>query len=349
MARDLSQARAILIGSGRFQHPRISDLPAAECVAAIAGLLAGDLCGWPAERIVRLENVATSYELNRRVITEVKDAQDVLLVYYIGHGFRTRTGQLALAVSETDLDQEALRYTAVLYEDLADIMRGCRAATKLVILDCCHAELGGKANYVFQGDDLADAYPVDGLYFIGASKSNEKAKTPVGSELTYFTQALVDVVRGGIPGQGPELRLDQIFLEMRARLVRARLPEPVESGIRGARQYALVRNVAWPEFTPVRMPEPRPTAGRVGYITNQDPARNSILAKLAELLEETVGVPTDEVRMDADFGEDLDVDSLSSMEMMVAAEEKFGIVIPDDSIRGLRTVRDAVELIQKLQ
>ena len=260
MARDLSRARAILIGNATFQHRQIDDLPAAAgCVEAMTRLLTGELCGWPAGRVVRLEDVARPDDLARRVIAAVRDAQDVLLVYYTGHGYRTRNGQLALALGETDPDPETLPHTAMLYENLADILRGCRAATKLVILDCCHAELGGRANYVFQGGDLAEAYPVDGLYFIGASKRDQNAKSPREGQLTYFTQALVDVVRDGIPGQPDELRLDQIFLEVRARLVKARLPEPVDSGIRGARQYPFARNAA-SKAQAVESPTPGPTA-----------------------------------------------------------------------------------------
>jgi Caspase domain len=251
MARDLSRAKAILIGNATFQHPKIENLSAAAgCVAAMTELLTGDLCGWPAGRIIPLENVATPDALARRVVAEVRAAQDVLLVYYAGHGYRTRNGQLALALGETDPDPETLHHTAMLYENLADILRGCRAATKLVILDCCHAELGGKANYVFLGTDLAETYPVDGLYFIGASKRDQKAKSPRDGQLTYFTQALVDVVRAGIPGLPDELRLDQVFLEVRAQLVKARLPEPVDSGIRGARQYPFTRNAARPAIIP---------------------------------------------------------------------------------------------------
>jgi len=250
MAHDLSRARAILIGNGSFRHPQISAVPAEDCVAAVSELLTGPLCGWPAERITVLDDLATPDQLARKVIAAIRDAQDVLLVYYVGHGFRTRTGQLALALRETDLDPEALPHTTMLYANLADILRGCQAATKLVILDCCHAELGGKAWGLFQGADLADAYPVDGLYFIGASKRDEGAKYPEGGKLTYFTRALIEVVQGGIRGQPEELRLDQIFLEVRARLVKARLPEPVEAGIRGARQYPFARNAAWPGNKP---------------------------------------------------------------------------------------------------
>ena len=252
MVRDLSRARAILIGNARYESRGIEDLPPARgSVAAMAGLLEGQLCGWPTDRVTQLVDVPTQHELALEVIAAVQDAEDLLVVYYVGHGLRTSKGQLALALGKTHPGSEALPYTAMLYESLAEILRGCRAATKLVILDCCHAELGGKANYVFQGSDLAEAYPVDGLYFIGASKQHEKAKSPVGGELTYFTQALIDVVRGGIANRPEELQLDQIFLELRARLVRANLPEPVESGIRGARQFPFALNAQLIKALPV--------------------------------------------------------------------------------------------------
>ena len=47
------------------------------------------------------------------------------------------------------------------------------------------------------------------------------------------------------------------------------------------------------------------------------------------------------------FTEDLDVDSLSMVEVVVAAEEKFGVRIPDDDVKGLKTVGDAVAYIQR--
>ena len=247
MDRDLSHSRAILIGNAVYRPDSgILPLPAAvSCVTAMAELLTGDMCGWPRGRVVSLVDVASPSQLARQIISAVKDVQDTVLVYYIGHGLRTFDGQLALALADTDSDAELLPHTAILYEAIARILRGCPAATKLVILDCCHAELGTRANYVFQSsDDIAEEYPVDGLYFIGASRIHQKAKAPIGGNLTYFTQYFVDTVRDGIPG-GPEwLRLDQIFVALRGRLVRANLPMPVESGMRGAYQYPFARNRA---------------------------------------------------------------------------------------------------------
>lgn len=72
-----------------------------------------------------------------------------------------------------------------------------------------------------------------------------------------------------------------------------------------------------------------------------------ILSGLAEILDEVAGVPVGEVTPEKSFTEDLDVDSLSMVEVVVAAEEKFGVSIPDDDVRGLKTVGDAVSFIER--
>ena len=245
MGHNLSSSRAILIGNGTFaDKDKIPPLPAAACVAAMSELLTSELCGWPQDRIEPILDAAAPSALALRILQAVRDVDGVLLVFYVGHGIRTREGQLALALRDTVTDPEALPHTAMLYENLAGLLRACRAATKLVILDCCHAELGNKANYQFQSADLAESYPVDGLYFIGASRTHQKAKFSPARGLTYFTEAFIDTVRNGIRGQPSELRLDQIFLELRAQLVAGGLPEPVDSGIRGARQYPFALNAA---------------------------------------------------------------------------------------------------------
>ncbi|GGF58630.1 acyl carrier protein [Marmoricola endophyticus] len=71
-----------------------------------------------------------------------------------------------------------------------------------------------------------------------------------------------------------------------------------------------------------------------------------IRAGLAELVNEVTGLDADEVQLDKSFTEDLDVDSLSMVEIVVAAEEKFGVTIPDDQVKNLKTVGDAVSYIE---
>ena len=72
-----------------------------------------------------------------------------------------------------------------------------------------------------------------------------------------------------------------------------------------------------------------------------------IRTDLAEIVEEVAGVSADQVQPDKSFVDDLDVDSLSMVEVVVAAEEKFGVKIPDDEVKNLATVGDAVAFIER--
>ncbi len=74
-----------------------------------------------------------------------------------------------------------------------------------------------------------------------------------------------------------------------------------------------------------------------------------IRADLAEIVNEVAGIPADDVQLDKSFTEDLDVDSLSMVEVVVAAEEKFDVKIPDDEVKNLTTVGDAVAFIEQAQ
>ena len=72
-----------------------------------------------------------------------------------------------------------------------------------------------------------------------------------------------------------------------------------------------------------------------------------VLAGLKEIVEEVAGVPAALIELGKNFTEDLDVDSLSMVEVVVAAEERFGVKIPDDQVAELTTVGDAVDFIVK--
>ena len=72
---------------------------------------------------------------------------------------------------------------------------------------------------------------------------------------------------------------------------------------------------------------------------------NEVLAGIREIVEEVAGVAPSEIEMGKSFTYDLDVDSLSMVEVVVAAEERFGIKIPDDEVTKMATVGDAVNFI----
>ncbi|AIJ25278.1 MULTISPECIES: acyl carrier protein [Amycolatopsis] len=73
--------------------------------------------------------------------------------------------------------------------------------------------------------------------------------------------------------------------------------------------------------------------------------KQEILSGLAEIVEEVAGVAQDDVSLEKSFVDDLDIDSLSMVEIAVQAEDKFGVKIPDDELANLKTVGDAVDYV----
>src|SRR5699024_696423 len=76
---------------------------------------------------------------------------------------------------------------------------------------------------------------------------------------------------------------------------------------------------------------------------------NEILEGLAEIVNEETGVATEDVKLDKSFTDDLDIDSISMMTIVVNAEEKFDVRIPDEEVKNLATVGDAVKYIEGAQ
>jgi acyl carrier protein len=77
--------------------------------------------------------------------------------------------------------------------------------------------------------------------------------------------------------------------------------------------------------------------------------RKEIRTGLPEIIHEIAGVPIADIQPGKSFTTDLEIDSLSMVEIMVAAEERFGVRIPDDDLRTLATVDDVVAYIQAAQ
>ncbi|TDC94494.1 acyl carrier protein [Saccharopolyspora aridisoli] len=76
-------------------------------------------------------------------------------------------------------------------------------------------------------------------------------------------------------------------------------------------------------------------------------SNEEITKGLAAIVEEVAGVDAADVTIDKSFVDDLDIDSLSMVEIAVQAEDKFGVKIPDDELANLKTVGDAVDYITK--
>lgn len=73
-----------------------------------------------------------------------------------------------------------------------------------------------------------------------------------------------------------------------------------------------------------------------------------VFEKVREVLAELLEVSEDEISLDTHIIDDLGADSLDVVELITTLEETYGIVITDEAVRELYTVREVVEFIEKL-
>jgi acyl carrier protein len=71
-----------------------------------------------------------------------------------------------------------------------------------------------------------------------------------------------------------------------------------------------------------------------------------VYEKLKELILSQFGIDEDQLTPDTDIVDDLGADSLDVMEMLMALEEEYGILVVDDDVSELRTISEIVEFVE---
>lgn len=74
---------------------------------------------------------------------------------------------------------------------------------------------------------------------------------------------------------------------------------------------------------------------------------SNVSERVKKIVIEHLGVDESKVVEGASFIDDLGADSLDTVELVMAFEEEFGCSIPDDAAEKIRTVKDAVDFIEK--
>ena len=68
--------------------------------------------------------------------------------------------------------------------------------------------------------------------------------------------------------------------------------------------------------------------------------------KIATLIAEQLYIDVNDVKEDSSFINDLGADSLDVVQMLISMEREFGVKFADDEIASIKTVGDAVRLIE---
>jgi acyl carrier protein len=73
----------------------------------------------------------------------------------------------------------------------------------------------------------------------------------------------------------------------------------------------------------------------------------SIEQKLRIAISEQLGIPEDEITADSTFSQDLGADSLDAVEIVMIAEEEFGIEVDEEAAETLTTFGDLCAYIER--
>ncbi|MGL4971548.1 MAG: acyl carrier protein [Culicoidibacterales bacterium] len=68
--------------------------------------------------------------------------------------------------------------------------------------------------------------------------------------------------------------------------------------------------------------------------------------QVAEILVDQLGVNMEQITPEARIQEDLEADSLAVMEVVMEAEEQFGVEIPEEELMNMKTVQNIVDFVE---
>jgi len=236
--------RAALIGVSQYADPEFPDIPAARNnVADFARTLTAPGGAFTAENCTVLTDPTQSTLVGKAIATAAREADEVLLVYYTGHGVVDRRGRLYLALPDSERDHP--EWSSVPFPTLRDELMGSRARARILILDCCFSGRAFEAMSTPTGvvDGQID---IKGTYTITSSARDETSLAPDGHRHTAFTGALLSAAAD------TSLTLDQLYGEVDHLLHQNRQPRPQRRSVNVAGELRM--------FT---APEPRPARADV--------------------------------------------------------------------------------------
>jgi TCP-1/cpn60 chaperonin family protein/caspase domain-containing protein len=242
---DPERSRVVLIGTSRYDSdPELHALPAVRGnLTALESVLTDPArCGLPPEHVEVVTDPANAAAVGAVLGDAAEAAEDLLLIYYAGHGLIDSQGSLYLGLTTTRSGVQ-LRFSALPYEWIRGALHESGASTRVVVLDCCFS---GRAINAQAGPEavIGGQVEIEDAYTLTSTSRNRTALAPEGARFTAFTGELLDLLRNGVP-DGPEIiTLDLLYFELRRALMRKGMPRPEAGRINNAHQLGISRNVA---------------------------------------------------------------------------------------------------------
>jgi hypothetical protein len=277
---DPRRSRIVLIGISDYADPALLDLPQVSAgVKELAAMLSE-----PADGAVALGNCEVIDEgglerIGRKLRAAARQAEDLLLVYYSGHGL-IGGSRHDLYLGLPDSEWADPEFNSLEYDKLRSAVLDSPAANKVIVLDCCFS---GRAVTATQAGpaELLGQLEVDGSYVLTAAHRDQAALIVPGEEYTAFTGRLVRLLRDGLPN-GPELlTVDDLYKELLVQMKAEGLSVPQRRLTGTSGLLTLATNRAFGESPVVVL------ARRVDA-AYQDAADSGDWAKAVRLLRETL-------------------------------------------------------------
>lgn len=73
---------------------------------------------------------------------------------------------------------------------------------------------------------------------------------------------------------------------------------------------------------------------------------SEIRSSIKQIITNVTGIPAAEIGDNASFQDELDLDSLSLLEIAVDVDYEFKLGLPEERLQSLKTVQEAVDLVQ---
>jgi hypothetical protein len=240
---DPTKSAAVVMGVATYrQRSNFPAIPAATNNAlALARILADPTIGHlTQDRCFVVTDPVSPTEVITKLRKAARSAQDTFTIYFAGHGELGRDGKFYLILKNTNADN--LRYSALDFDSIREVMKDCPARRRLLIVDCCFSGnavagyMSGKAQGIF------GLVETSGTYTLASAGPNAKSTFRPGEPYTAFTGELIALLEDGLPGHGEFITVDQLYPNLKQRLESGGYPRPVQGLTDSVKNLALTRN-----------------------------------------------------------------------------------------------------------
>ncbi len=228
---------AVLVGCSNYpEEPE--KLPPLKCAESDATrlrelLLDKDIGGFDPDNALLFTN-QPSYEVLKGIAKCLDQAErdDLVFIYFSGHGKLDTGNKLHLATSNTTVD--LLAATSLPVAMIKEIIDKSKSQKIIWILDCCYS---GAVGALFKGGDVDTELQIasggKGKYIMTASTGIQASEEKEGEDYSLFTKYLLQGLKSGdadLDGDGT-ITVDELYSYVRDQVTQSGKQEPMKFAI----------------------------------------------------------------------------------------------------------------------